>query len=176
MAKKEVTNKESFSEKLKRFWQGTKRAYKRFRILFHMLFIAIFMMCVVGALYLGLEWGTRHGEEITLPDFVGMDIDDARALAEEKGLEILTEHFDGTLLCLLGEQGPDLPLQRGLEEAVVGILGGGTDEGHGRGTRTEHPTPQGDESGLPIQLRLYLQDLFPLPPVDGKDLMPLKFT
>ena len=89
MAKKEVTNKESFSEKLKRFWQGTKRAYKRFRILFHMLFIAIFMMCVVGALYLGLEWGTRHGEEITLPDVVGMDIDDARALAEEKGLEIV---------------------------------------------------------------------------------------
>ena len=89
MAKKEDVKKGGFKEGLKRFWQGTKRAYKRFRILFHMFFIAIFLMLVVGALYLGLEWGTRHGEEIELPDFVGMDIDDARALAEEKGLEII---------------------------------------------------------------------------------------
>ena len=74
---------------LKRFWQGTKRAYRRFLILFHMLFIAIFLVLVVLLLHYGLEKMTRHGESIELPDFEGMTIDEAKDLAEELELELI---------------------------------------------------------------------------------------
>ena len=81
--------KRGFLERVKRFWQGTKRAYKRFPILFNILFIIIFLLLVVLALNVGLKWGTRHGEDIVLPDFTNMTIDEARAIAKEKELEII---------------------------------------------------------------------------------------
>ena len=84
-----MAKKQSFKQKMKSFWQGMKRAYKRFPILFHILFIIIFLMCVVFGLYLGLKWGTRHDEVITLPNFVGMDVNAARSLAKQKELEIV---------------------------------------------------------------------------------------
>ena len=80
---------DKFVKWLKRFWQGTKRAYKRFPILFHALFIIIFLFIVVVALNIGLKLGTRHGEDIVLPDFTGMTFDDACKLAKDKGLEIV---------------------------------------------------------------------------------------
>lgn len=86
MAKKK---KNRFIDGLKRFWQGTKRAYKRFPILFHLLFITIFLLLCVVMLHFGLMWGTRHGDEIVLPDFTGMTIDEARVVAQKCELELV---------------------------------------------------------------------------------------
>lgn len=60
----EMSKKERVKAWLKRFWEGTKRSYKRFRILYHILFIAIFLMLAVVVLHFGLLKGTRHGESI----------------------------------------------------------------------------------------------------------------
>ncbi len=107
----EMSKKERVKAWLKRFWEGTKRSYKRFRILYHILFIAIFLMLAVVVLHFGLLKGTRHGESIELPDFEGMTIDEARDLADEVGLELVIreEVFDDEMAAgLIIDQDPSI--------------------------------------------------------------------
>lgn len=89
-----MSKKKRFVAWLKRFWQGTKRAYKRYLIIFHLVFIILFLMFVVMMLYFGLKWGTRHGEVIALPNFVGMQLEDAESLAAKNDLEIVVTKED----------------------------------------------------------------------------------
>lgn len=70
-------------------WNGFERTYKRFPILSHMIFIVLFCLFLVLCLYLCLKWGTRHNNTIVVPDFVGMSIEDARGVAEDKELNIV---------------------------------------------------------------------------------------
>lgn len=63
--------------------------YRRIPILSHILFIGIFCMLLVVCLYFGLKWGTRHNNTIVVPDFIGMSIEDARSIAQEKDLNIV---------------------------------------------------------------------------------------
>lgn len=63
--------------------------YRRIPILSHIVFIGIFCMLLVVCLYFGLKWGTRHNNTIVVPDFIGMSIEDARSIAQEKELNIV---------------------------------------------------------------------------------------
>lgn len=63
--------------------------YRRIPILSHIFFIGIFCMLLVVCLYFGLKWGTRHNNTIVVPDFIGMSIEDARSIAQEKELNIV---------------------------------------------------------------------------------------
>ena len=91
----------------------------------------------------------------------------------EQGLEVQGKHVDGTLVGLVGEVAADLTLQRGLDEAVVGVIGGGADKGHGGRARDQHRPAHGHMGGLRIQLHRDLQNVLPLAPVDGQHLIAL---
>ena len=92
----------------------------------------------------------------------------------EQGLQIQGKLTDSPFVCLVRQVGAHLPLQRGGDEPVVGILGGGLHKLHGR-PAGHHPPPQGHQGGLPVHLHRYLQDFLPFPPVHGQHLMPLGF-
>ena len=81
--------KQTKTNGFKRFWQGLIRLYKRIPILFNIFFIGIFGFVCIVILYFALLSGTRHGEDIALPDFVDMTLDEAREIAAERGLEIV---------------------------------------------------------------------------------------
>lgn len=74
-------------------WQRVKESfakiYARFPILCHMFFIFLVGMLLLLCLYLGLRWGTRHGEAIVVPNLVGESVDDARRIADRLDLEIV---------------------------------------------------------------------------------------
>ena len=54
-----------------------------------MFFIFLVGMLLLLCLYLGLRWGTRHGEAIVVPNLVGESVDDARRIADRLDLEIV---------------------------------------------------------------------------------------
>ena len=90
----------------------------------------------------------------------------------EQGTQVKRKVVDGTLAGRIGQVGADLTLQRGLEQTYVGVIGGGTHDGHG-GPVGYHQTTQGDQSSLGVQLHTGLEDLFLLTAVDGQHLMAL---
>ena len=62
---------------------------KRIPIIVNMFLIALFCIFCVVALFFGLKLGTRHNDTIVVPDFVGMTIEQARDIAQEKDLNIV---------------------------------------------------------------------------------------
>ena len=92
----------------------------------------------------------------------------------QQGLQVQGELPDGPLAGPVRQLPPQLPLQGGGDEPVVGVLGGGADELHSR-PPGHRPPPQGHQGGLPVHLHVHLEDLLPLPPVHGENLMPLGF-
>ena len=91
----------------------------------------------------------------------------------EQGLEVQGKHVDGTLIGLVGEAAADLTLQRGLDEAVIGVIGGVSDKGHGGRAGDQHRAAHGHMGGLRVQLHRHLQHVLPLAPVDGQHLIAL---
>lgn len=81
-------------------WNFVKNFYKRLPILSHIIFIGIFCILLVFGLYFGLKLGTRHNKTIVVPNFVGMAIEDARKVANDKDLNIVVRDsiFDVDLL------------------------------------------------------------------------------
>ena len=63
--------------------------YKRFPIISHIIFILIFGLILLMLLFFGLKWSTRHDKLIVVPDFVGMTIEEARGVANNKELNIV---------------------------------------------------------------------------------------
>jgi beta-lactam-binding protein with PASTA domain len=72
-----------------RLWSFCKWFYLHFRIVSHIIIIGIFCLALLIVLYFGLKRGTRHNETIVVPNFVGMLIDDARGVADDKSLNIV---------------------------------------------------------------------------------------
>ncbi len=72
-----------------RLWSFCKWFYRHFRIVSHIIIIGIFCLALLIVLYFGLKRGTRHNETIVVPNFVGMLIDDARGVADDKSLNIV---------------------------------------------------------------------------------------
>ena len=63
--------------------------YERFPIVSHIILASLFGLVLIVGLYIGLKSGTRHGEAIKVPNLLGMDVDDARAMAEAEELQIV---------------------------------------------------------------------------------------
>ena len=91
----------------------------------------------------------------------------------QQGLEVEAEHFDGPLVGLLSEQAAHLPFHRGEDQPVVGVLGGGADEGHGGGAGVQHRPADGDQGRLALHLHAHLEHALPLSAVDGQHLVAL---
>ena len=68
---------------------GFKALYKRYALLWNILFVGIFGLVLLLCVYFGLLLGTRHGKAIVVPNFIEMLVEDAKALAEELDLEII---------------------------------------------------------------------------------------
>ena len=68
---------------------GFKALYKRYALLWNILFVGIFGLVLLLCVYFGLMLGTRHGKAIVVPNFIEMSVEDAKALAEELDLEII---------------------------------------------------------------------------------------
>lgn len=74
---------------LSRTWQFIKRFYGRFPIIAHVILIGLFGLLLLGVLFFGLRWGTRHGDAIPVPDLIGTTIENARRVATDRDLEIV---------------------------------------------------------------------------------------
>lgn len=54
-----------------------------------MIFIGVFFLAIFLLLLLWLRVYTHHGQKLELPDFIGMEIDQAKELASDKTFEII---------------------------------------------------------------------------------------
>ena len=64
---------------------------RRYPVAAHIIYIALAILCLVIILSFGLDWGTRHGKSIVVPNFVGMDISEAEREAERMDLRIVVQ-------------------------------------------------------------------------------------
>ena len=63
--------------------------FKRFPIISNIILIGVFGLILLVLLFFGLKWSTRHDKLIAIPDFVGMTIEEARGVADNKDLNIV---------------------------------------------------------------------------------------
>lgn len=73
------------------FWARANRARKRYPAVAHLIYIILMLLALVFILSLCLNWGTRHGKTIPVPDFVGLSIDDVRREASRLDLDIVVQ-------------------------------------------------------------------------------------
>ena len=66
-----------------------KSFYERFPIVSHIILAMLFGLVLIVGVYIGLKGGTRHGEAIKVPNLLGMDVEEARAMAEAEDLRIV---------------------------------------------------------------------------------------
>ena len=64
---------------------------RRYPVAAHIIYIVLAILCLVIILSFGLDWGTRHGKSIVVPNFVGMDISEAEREAERMDLRIVVQ-------------------------------------------------------------------------------------
>lgn len=70
---------------MKRFWSWLKRH----TILYHLTVIALIFIGVAIASFAAMAFGTRHSARRTVPDFVGLQLNDAEYFAERRDLNII---------------------------------------------------------------------------------------
>jgi beta-lactam-binding protein with PASTA domain len=58
-------------------------------IIGNIVLIGIVCLALLTVLFFGLKSGTRHGQTIVVPDFVGITIDEARGIAQSKDLKLV---------------------------------------------------------------------------------------
>ncbi len=73
------------------FFARANRMRKRYPVVAHLIYIVAVLLLLVLLLNFGLRWGTRHGKTITVPNFVGLSIDDVRSEASRLDLEIVVQ-------------------------------------------------------------------------------------
>lgn len=73
------------------FWRRANRLRKRYPVVAHLIYIIAALLLLVVVLNFGLRWGTRHGKTISVPNFVGMGIDEVRAEASRMDLNIVVQ-------------------------------------------------------------------------------------
>ena len=81
---------------------------------------------------------------------------------------------DGTLAGCRGEFRADLTLQRGKEQAVIGVERRGADEIHGPSARHDHRAVDRAHGGVVVQFDRNPQHLLLLPAVNGENLVSLQ--
>ena len=69
--------------------QGIVGFYQRYPIISHLIIMVILGIVALLLLLGFLKQGTRHGRTIEVPNFVGMNIDEARQVADDESLNII---------------------------------------------------------------------------------------
>lgn len=69
--------------------QGIVGFYQRYPIISHLILMVILGIVALLLLLGFLKQGTRHGKSIEVPNFVGMNIDEARQVADDQSLNII---------------------------------------------------------------------------------------
>ncbi len=69
--------------------QGIVGFYQRYPIISHLILMVILGIVALLLLLGFLKQGTRHGRTIEVPNFVGMNIDEARQVADDESLNII---------------------------------------------------------------------------------------
>ena len=69
--------------------QGIVGFYQRYPIISHLIIMVILGIVAILLLLGFLKQGTRHGRTIEVPNFVGMNIDEARQVADDESLNII---------------------------------------------------------------------------------------
>jgi len=85
----------------------------------------------------------------------------------QQGLQVQGKGLDGPLAGPLRQVAAGLPLQRGIDEPVIGVLAGALDKLHGRRAGLDHRPAQGGESCLPLQQHGNGEEALLLTPVDS---------
>ena len=70
---------------MKKFWSWLKRH----TILYHLAMIALLFFGLAVAAFVAMAFGTRHSARRTVPDFVGLQLNDAEYFAGRRDLEII---------------------------------------------------------------------------------------
>ena len=70
---------------MKKFWSWLKRH----TILYHLAMIALLFLGLAVAAFVAMAFGTRHSARRTVPDFVGLQLNDAEYFAGRRDLEII---------------------------------------------------------------------------------------
>ncbi|MBO7185440.1 MAG: CofH family radical SAM protein [Alistipes sp.] len=65
------------------------RLFRRMPVIANMVVICILGIIALVMLYVGLRFGTRHGQSIEVPNFLGMTIEQARDVANSDDLQII---------------------------------------------------------------------------------------
>ena len=77
------------SERMEQNSAEKESLFKRFPILMNMVLIGVVGIILIIGLYIGLNIGTRHGDVIEVPSFMGMSIDEARVMADDADLQLI---------------------------------------------------------------------------------------
>ncbi len=70
---------------MKSFWSWLKRH----TILYHLAMIALLFLGLAVAAFIAMAFGTRHSARRTVPDFVGLQLNDAEYFAGRRDLQII---------------------------------------------------------------------------------------
>ncbi len=71
------------------FMAKLKELCKRYIVLSNIVFIGIVGIVLALTVYFGLMIGTRHNKSIVVPNFIEMNLDEARRLAEQMDLQVV---------------------------------------------------------------------------------------
>ena len=92
----------------------------------------------------------------------------------QKRLEVESEHFDRALTGLVRQRRAHLALKRGVDQAVVSVLGGGLNELHRGGAWLHDRAAQQRQRQLAVKQDGRAEHFLLLAAVDGEDLVPLE--
>ena len=70
---------------MKKFWTWLKQ----YTILYHLVVIVLLLLSIAVASFLAMAIGTRHSARRTVPDFVGLRMNDANYFASRRDLQII---------------------------------------------------------------------------------------
>ena len=72
--------------------KSNKSGFARLRskpIIWNFILIMVTLAALAIVAYLGLSFGTRHGKQLTVPNFTGLSLSDAQYYASKRGLNII---------------------------------------------------------------------------------------
>jgi len=71
------------------FFSSIKRVFYTYPIIANVVLASVLGLLLVIGVYIGLKSGTRHGKAIEVPNLLGLSIDDARIMAEDREFRIV---------------------------------------------------------------------------------------
>ena len=118
--------------------------------------------------------GSIHNRHLTAVAVAGVKTHGDEALngrLHQQGLQVQGKIMDGTLTGTVGQIGVNLPLERGENQTLKGILGCGTDKGRNLHGRFQCSAAHKGSAVISGKLYVYFQNSFLLTAVNGQNLM-----